>query len=79
MKIRTAANEDLERIVHLFGQLGYSTEPEQVEKQLHALRFPRTGICSGGLPQHCRSRDSAHLEAVTCRRLMGSTICVGGR
>jgi len=37
MKIRAAATDDLERIVHLFEQLGYSTEPEQVGKQLHAL------------------------------------------
>ncbi|MBD8565627.1 GNAT family N-acetyltransferase [Oxalobacteraceae sp. CFBP 8763] len=43
MKIRTAATEDLERIVHLFGQLGYSTEPDQVEKQLHALRCGSLG------------------------------------
>lgn len=43
MKIRAAATEDLERIVQLFGQLGYSTELVQVEKQLHALRCGALG------------------------------------
>ena len=43
MKIRMAAAEDLESIVHLFGQLGYSTEPEKVEKQLQALRCGASG------------------------------------
>ena len=53
MKIRTAATEDLERIVHLFGQLGYSTEPEQVEKQLHALRCGSLG--QAFVAEDCRS------------------------
>jgi len=43
MTIRTAVTEDLERIVHLFGQLGYLAEPEQVEKQLHAMRCGSLG------------------------------------
>ncbi|MEJ7804599.1 MAG: GNAT family N-acetyltransferase [Telluria sp.] len=43
MHIREAATEDLERIVQLFGQLGYPTQPKQVENHFHELRQSRSG------------------------------------
>jgi GNAT superfamily N-acetyltransferase len=38
MRIREITPEDQERIIDLFNQLGYSTEPDQLEEQLHELR-----------------------------------------
>jgi N-acetylglutamate synthase-like GNAT family acetyltransferase len=43
MKIRQAENQDLKQIVRLFEQLGYATDTEQVEKDLHALRRHAAG------------------------------------
>ncbi|ENA27480.1 hypothetical protein HMPREF1487_09136 [Pseudomonas sp. HPB0071] len=43
MNIREAVAKDLERIVCLFEQLGYSTEPKQVAQQLHELRQRAAG------------------------------------
>ena len=43
MNIREAVTEDLERIVQLFGQLGYATIPEQVGNRLHELRQSASG------------------------------------
>lgn len=43
MRIREVVIEDQERIIDLFNQLGKSTEPDQLEKQLHMLRQSSSG------------------------------------
>jgi ribosomal protein S18 acetylase RimI-like enzyme len=43
MNIRKATSQDLERIVYLFEQLGYSTGPDQVGEQLRELQQSLSG------------------------------------
>jgi GNAT superfamily N-acetyltransferase len=43
MHIREAAAQDLEHIVRLFAQLGYASDPAQVEQQLRTLEYERCG------------------------------------
>jgi GNAT superfamily N-acetyltransferase len=43
MRIREVTLGDQESIIDLFNQLGYSTEPDQLKKQLHELRQRGSG------------------------------------
>ena len=43
MDIRTATTEDVEHLVHLFEQLGYPIQAQQVMRQLVQLQFSGTG------------------------------------